>query len=78
MLGGCEMPKINLNRPCRDPLLMLLRGYGVTGADLGAAIGRNASTGCSRMRDPGTITVAELRAISRVCDIPIDELRRSI
>ena len=61
-----------------DPLRRVLRGYDLDGAGLARVLGKAPGTGRARMEDPGSITVAELRTISRRAHIPIDELRAAI
>ena len=45
---------------------------------IGATIGKNRNTASARMRDPGSLTLAELTRLGRKLEIPIDELRAAI
>lgn len=63
--------------PC-DKLRRLLKGYEITGETLGEMIGCSTVTGCRRLKNPGSLTVAELLAISQRGHIPIDEIREAI
>ena len=72
------MPRVKSRSGPYDELLKVLRGYELNGAALAAVIGAAPATGCRRLKDPGSLTISELRKISRGAGIPIAELRETI
>lgn len=61
-----------------DPLRRLLKGYGVDGEHLGVALGCCGHTARSRLKEPGTLTVDELRSICIRMGVPADEIRAAL
>ncbi|MEG1492302.1 MAG: hypothetical protein RR394_08615 [Oscillospiraceae bacterium] len=49
-----------------------------TNEEIGCFVGCSAQTICARFRQPGKITLDELRALGKGLDIPIEEIRQSI
>lgn len=64
----------------RDKLLVLLNGYaaGKSRDELGTIIGKGAQTAGTRLHDPDTLTVGELKKLARNLHIPVEELRNAI
>jgi hypothetical protein len=74
------MPRTKLDkRP--SPLFILINGAtaGMTRCEVGQILGMKSSqTVKERMRNPETLTVAELLKLSRNLHIPIEDLRQAI
>lgn len=71
------MPRLKKREGPYDKLLFLLRGYELGGDELAAVIGCSRATGYKRLKDPGKLTIADLRKINRA-GVPIDEIRAAI
>ena len=74
------MPRTVFDKPKHSKLYVLLNGSAanLSRDEIGAIIGKSAQTARERMRKPETLTVAELYAICRKLNIPLDELRQAI
>lgn len=71
------MPRLKKRSGPYDELLRLFRAYELDGTHLGSVIGKSQPTGSARLRNPGSLTLDELRRISRAGGIPVEELRRA-
>lgn len=56
----------------------LLKGYDVTPSALASKTGWSYGKAQSRIKNPATLTLAELDVISRGFHIPMDEIRSAI
>lgn len=71
------MPYLKTNVPFIE-VRRLLKGYGMTGAQLARTIGKCESTARDRLSCPGQLTLNELAKICRAGHIPAEELREAI
>lgn len=71
------MPRLRKDEGPYSNLLKLFRGYRLGGEELARVIGKSPTTGYERLRNPGKITIEELRKINRA-GIPIDEIRAAL
>ena len=63
----------------RDPIQTLLKSYDITdGAKLSRILGVTPKTGRARFNYPDTLTVDDLKTISKYGHIPIEEIRAAI
>ena len=65
-----EIPFVKMKR--------LLLGYGLNAPALAAVLDCSAQTARRRLETPGTLTLAELEAVSRKAHVPMDEIRAAI
>ncbi len=73
------MPRTKLDKQ-PSKLYILLNGAaaGKTRYELGEILGRCPQTVKTKMRNPETLTVAELTKLSRHLHIPLEDLRQAI
>ena len=76
--GSDNVPFLKRRDPPFAAVARLLRGYGLDAAKLAPVLGCSYNTARARLRDPGTLTLAELAAINRVGHIPVEEIKNSI
>lgn len=60
-----------------DPLTRTLKGYFTT-AELAELLNLSRTTAISRLKDPNTLTVGEIRRINTHGHVPIEKLREVI
>ena len=72
------MPYIKPKYEPWKKLVRLLRGYGITGAALAGILEVSPPTAYRRLKEPGTLTLDELYAISTRAHIPMEEIREAV
>lgn len=73
------MPKIKRRETPYDKLLILINGYlTINEKRLEDVLGCSYNTARSRLKDPATITLEEMRKITRSLGIPIEEVRAAL
>ena len=72
------MPYIKSKDPPFARMQRLLKGYGFDGPTLAAVLGCSKPTALSRIRNPETLTLAELAAINSRGHVPMEEIRDAI
>lgn len=72
------MPYIKPKDPPFVRMQRLLRGYGFDGPTLAAVLDCSKPTALRRIREPETLTLAELAMISSRGHVPMDEIRDAI
>lgn len=61
-----------------DPMVKLIRGYGLNCVSLADALGTSTTTGWKRINNPELLTLGDLRRLSTHGHIPIDEIRNAV
>ena len=60
------------------PMARLLRGYGINGANLAAAVGCAEVTARKKLNDPNRLTLGDLKRIHYKVGVPCDEIRERV
>ena len=60
------------------PMERLLRGYGINGANLAAAVGCAEVTARKKLHDPMRLTLSDLRIIHNRFGVPTEEIRERV
>jgi len=72
------MPRLRTNQPENVRLYSLLTGRNVTAARLSKVLNVCDNTARRKLKDPGLLTVDDLKRISKSFVIPYDEIREVI
>lgn len=72
------MPYIKPTDPPFARVGRLLKGYGLSSGKLATVLGCSAPTALKKLKQPETLTLADLALINSRGHIPIDEIRDAI